>query len=254
MASTNDSRTDLLDRAEALIDAGRERGAPLRLVGSGGFRQLAADPSVHTETFGREMGDIDLVGLSEDSDTIQDLFEEFGYEIDTDLLLAGWGNRYVFYGDDHEVDVFLDEVSMCHTIELADRLTAGENEYALPAADLLLEKAQIIEINEKDLKDLTLLLMETPLTEDETGINRTYITDLLASDWGFYNTVTMNLHKLQHYLDRAPITSEERGRVEQRVEELLAAIESAPKSLRWKARSKVGERVQWYTEVEEKHR
>lgn len=250
----SDIQTDLIERARTIIDAGRERGVELRLVGSGGFRQLASDPAIHTDTFDREMGDIDLVGLSADSDAIQTLFEEFEYEIDKDLLLAGWGNRYVFYGADHEVDVFLDEVSMCHTIAMQDRLTAGPDQYALPPADLLLEKAQIVEINEKDLKDLTLLLMEMELTDDDTGINRSYIAGLLAGDWGFYHTVTTNLHKLQNYLGRAPIDDAERERVESRLEELLTAIETEPKSLRWKARSKLGERKKWYTEVEEKHR
>lgn len=248
------TQTNLIERARAIIDAGRERDVPLRLVGSGGFRQLASDPSVHADTFDREMGDIDLVGRSTDSEEIQELFEEFEYEIDKDLLLAGWGNRYVFYGSDHEVDVFLDDISMCHTIELNGRLTAGADSYALPAADLFLEKAQIVEINEKDLKDMTLLLMETPLTDDDAGIDRTYIADVLARDWGFYHTVTTNMHKLQHYLDRAPVTNEQREVVDERIETLLAAIETEPKSLRWKARSKVGERMKWYTEVEEKHR
>jgi hypothetical protein len=35
------------------------------------------------------------------------------------------------------------------------------------------------------------------------------------------------------------------------VEDLRAAIESAPKSTRWKLRAAVGERQQWYQEPEE---
>jgi hypothetical protein len=35
------------------------------------------------------------------------------------------------------------------------------------------------------------------------------------------------------------------------VEALLRAIEAAPKSLGWKARARVGERVRWYETPEE---
>lgn len=253
MSTMETPSTNLLDRAHELIDTAADRDVDLRLVGSGGFRELT-DASVHRNQFEREMGDIDLVGRSADADAIRELFENFDYEIDKDLLLAGWGNRYVFYGGDHEVDVFLDEISMCHTLDLRDRLTIGPNSYALAPADLLLEKAQIVEINEKDLKDITLLLMELPLTEDDTGVNHAYMADLLAQDWGFYHTVTTNLRKVEHYLDRTPITDDDRTHVTNQLSTLLDHIESEPKSLKWKLRAKIGERVQWYTEVEEKHR
>jgi hypothetical protein len=33
---------------------------------------------------------------------------------------------------------------------------------------------------------------------------------------------------------------------------LLEAIEAAPKSLKWRARARVGERVQWWQDVDER--
>ena len=254
MTSMEKTETDLVEKAQEIIETAAKRDVPLRLVGSIGFRLVTDRPELHAETFDREIGDIDLVGLSRDSEAIQELFKEEGYEIDKDLLMAGWGDRYVFYGPDHEVDVFLDKLNMCHEIGLKDRLTDGSNPYALPSADLLLEKAQIVEINEKDLKDLALILLEEPLTADDNGINEKYIADLLASDWGFYHTVTTNLRKLRDYLDRAPLTEEQQKTVEDQIESLLATIENESKSLSWKARAKVGERVKWYNDVEEKHR
>jgi hypothetical protein len=38
------------------------------------------------------------------------------------------------------------------------------------------------------------------------------------------------------------------------IKELEARIESQPKSLIWKARARIGERVKWYKDVEELQR
>jgi hypothetical protein len=44
------------------------------------------------------------------------------------------------------------------------------------------------------------------------------------------------------------------ARITNNVDELQAALQATPKSLRWKARAAIGERVQWYTVPEEVHR
>lgn len=246
--------TDLVARAQELIAAADDQGAQLRLVGSVGFRLLTDDPQRHAETFDRELGDIDLVGSKGDTEVVREVLEDHGYEIDKDLLLAGWGDRYVFYAEDHEIDVFFGNLSMCHELPLSDRLTIGVNPYTVTPADLLLEKAQIVEITGKDLKDLTLILLECRLTDDETGINGEYVANLLASDWGFFHTVTTNLGKLEAYLDDAPIDNSEEEKVRDRIADLRRIIENEPKTLRWQLRAKIGERLTWYNEVEEKHR
>lgn len=246
--------TNLVTRAQELIAAADNRDVPLRLVGSVAFRLLTDNQQRHAETFDRELGDIDLVGRKEDTEVVREVIEDHSYQIDKDLLLAGWGDRYVFYADDHEIDVFFGDLSMCHELPLSGRLTIGENPYTVTPADLLLEKAQIVEITEKDLKDLTLILLECPLTDDETGVNREHIANLLAIDWGFYHTVSTNLDKLEAYLDSAPIDNSERETVRDRIADLRRTIEEEPKTLRWQLRSMIGERLAWYNEVEEKHR
>jgi hypothetical protein len=40
--------------------------------------------------------------------------------------------------------------------------------------------------------------------------------------------------------------------VGERVDALLAAIEAVPKSVRWRARARVGERLQWWQDVDER--
>jgi hypothetical protein len=66
------------------------------------------------------------------------------------------------------VDVFLGEFKMCHRLDLDDRL--GVDHPALPAADLLLTKLQVLELNRKDVTDVAALLTTHKLDErDEPG-------------------------------------------------------------------------------------
>jgi len=41
-------------------------------------------------------------------------------------------------------------------------------------------------------------------------------------------------------------------RIEQRIPAPLAAVEAAPKTLGWRLRARVGERVQWWQDVDER--
>ena len=85
------------------------------------------------------------------------------------------------------------------------------------------------------------------------------ILSFTSNDWGWWRTVTGNLAVLEHYLDtdftpedvdiggQRPVMFEPRAQLEA----LRAAINDAPKSTRWRLRSRVGERQQWYVEPEE---
>ena len=74
----------------------------------------------------------------------------------------------LFYDTENkrQVDVFVGVFSMCHRLDLDGRL--GEHPTALDAADLLLTKLQIAEINRKDLVDAVRLL----LTHENADIGR----------------------------------------------------------------------------------
>ncbi len=74
----------------------------------------------------------------------------------------------LFYDTENkrQVDVFVGTFSMCHRLDLSGRL--GEHAYSLDAADLLLTKLQIHEINRKDLVDAVRLL----LTHENADIAR----------------------------------------------------------------------------------
>lgn len=59
------------------------------------------------------------------------------------------------------IDIFLDRLEMCHDIDFKGRL---ELDYpTIPLAEMLLEKLQIVQINEKDVKDVIILCASTKL-------------------------------------------------------------------------------------------
>jgi hypothetical protein len=63
------------------------------------------------------------------------------------------------------VDVLVDRFAMCHRLDLRDRLALDTR--TLPLADLLLSKLQVVERNEKDLKDLVALLADHDLDGED---------------------------------------------------------------------------------------
>jgi hypothetical protein len=76
---------------------------------------------------------------------------------------------------------------------------------------------------------------------------------MMRQDWGFYYTFTTNLKLVPEYLGEFPsIRDDQRSLIQDRINKLLDAIETAPKTLGWKMRSKIGTRSRWYQEVSEK--
>ena len=70
-------------------------------------------------------------------------------------------------------------------------------------AELLLEKTQIVQINEKDVKDAIILLLGHEIADDDHDhINVKYIASLLSSDWGLYYTTVTNLDKVKLFASK----------------------------------------------------
>ena len=112
---------------------------------------------------------------------------------------------------------------------------------------------QIVRIDEKAIIDTLMLLLEHPLGDsDNETIDIGRISKLLATDWGFWRTMTMNLEKVSHLgMNYEQLTVDEKQRLKAQVELALARINDEPKSMGWKLRSKVGDRVKWYQEVDD---
>jgi hypothetical protein len=236
-----------------IVDAAKKKGIELRLLGAVAVKiQCPKLRKFHEEVMERHATDLDFIAYSKDRNKTKRLFEELKYApIKTVLPME---NRDLFIESEAvKVDVFYDKLSMCHEIDFTRRL---EVDYpAIAVADIILEKTQIVKINEKDVKDLIILFAEHELgSTDDHAVNSSYITKLLAKDWGFYYTVTENLKLVRdQFLDkwRDPSVQEYLDKVGPRLDALLKQIESEPKSMGWKMRQSIGTKKKWYKDVEE---
>jgi hypothetical protein len=196
----------------------------------------------------REYKDLDFATSKKSSGDLQKLLRDMGYEPHLGFNAMNGRERLLFYDNPNErqVDVFVSSFRMCHEIPLEKRLTVDED--TVPLAELLLTKLQIIELNEKDVRDTVALLLEHEVTDDDRGVNASRVASLCADDWGLWRTISHNLEKLRHHVGNYDVDAET---VSNRVSLILERIEIAPKSRSWRMRAKIGERKRWYELPEE---
>jgi hypothetical protein len=176
-----------------------------------------------------------------------------GYREDREVSIRSEGRRAIFddpAGRTH-LDVFFDELEFCHVIPLAGRLEADRP--TIPLAELLLSKLQIVKLNEKDVVDAVLILLDHELGEgDDDVIDASRIARLCTDDWGLWRTLTMNLEKVRALAASYPQLDEaQRTRVVEATASLKRTIDALPKPLAWRLRDRVGDRRQWWTDVDE---
>jgi hypothetical protein len=248
-----------LDRAafeaegDRLIAAATEAGVTLRLLGALAFQQRCPRYGHLQEALGRHYTDIDLAGYGRDAAGIRKLLTDRGYQEDRGVYVESEGSRFVFERGDNglHLDVFLDKLEFSHTIWWAGRLEVDE--VTIPLAEMLLEKMQIAQINEKDLIDTIIVLLEHPLGDtDGEVINLGHIARLCAADWGLWRTTTMNLEKVARMAQTYPqLNTEEKHRVREQVDSVLTRIDREPKGRKWRWRARIGDRKKWYRDVGE---
>lgn len=225
----------------------------LRLIGALAFRTHCPQYGSIQEALGRQFTDIDFVSYSRHFKDVIRLLTELGYQEDKMVTRLFGEGRLVFHDPTfgRHIDVFLDRLDFCHILPLNGRLEVDFP--TMPLAELLLEKMQIVRLNEKDLIDTIMLLREHPIGEtDQETINAGVISRLTGDDWGLWRTLTGNLASVTEFVDGQPrLADEDRRVVRERLQELRARIDAEPKTRRWKLRSAVGERVKWYKDVEE---
>ena len=234
-----------VEEAARVIEAAEANGVVLRLFGGVSFWFRC--PSAKHPSLQRKYVDVDFMGHSKQSREIKQLFVSLGY-VPRDKFNAMQGYRRLIFNDmanQRRVDVFLDVFEMCHSLNFRDRLEVDTK--TIPLADMLVTKIQIIDVNEKDLKDAVCLFADYDVGKgDKEMINGAYIANLCASDWGVYKTFTMNLDRLLAKLDDFSLEDNIKISVRARVNQLRTTIEEKPKDIRWRMRARVGERMKWY--------
>ena len=243
-----------LDEGCRLTEDAQKQGLVLRVMGPIALHYYFpdyVDLYRRMERLGdRVFTDIDYAAYGKHRGKLVPFFESHGYELEKRAAMISGGERLIFFSNRIPmIDVFFDRLNYNHPIDYRNRLEL--HPYCVSLADLMLQKLQIVQINDKDLKDAMLLLLAGKIGEsDHDSINAKYIAKLMSDDWGFYYTSTQNLGKVKVAMEAVKALSEEqRAVIRAQADRLIEAIESAPKSGRWKSRAKVGTSKLWYNEV-----
>jgi hypothetical protein len=238
-----------------ILKASEDAGILLRVIGSLAFQMHCPQFGYLQAAMGRAYTDIDFGAYSRQTKQVQELFAKLGYGEDREVFIVSEGERAIYEkpGTSLHVDVFYEKLDFCHAIYWKDRLEVDSP--TIPLAELLLEKMQIVQINEKDVIDTIMLLLEHPLGDiDKETINIKRIAGLCANDWGLWRTTTMNLEKVRVLSHGYPqLTDEQKNKVESQVKNTIARLDQETKSFAWRLRARVGDRVKWYKDVDEVH-
>jgi hypothetical protein len=245
LSDSSEILADIVEEGRRVLAAATRENVALRLLGGVAVRLRSAGlpPALQ-----REYKDLDFATTRKASGETQQLLRGLGYEPHTAFNTMNSKERLLFFDDAHgrQVDVFVGSFRMCHEIPLERRLAAHDD--TVPLAELVLTKLQIVQLNEKDVRDAVALLVEHDITDDDAGINGARVAELCADDWGLWRTITRNLESVGGHLASYDV---DRDLVSTRLASLQERIETAPKSRGWKLRDKIGERKRWYELPEE---
>lgn len=242
--------SDPVAEARRLVDAARERGLTARVLGGVAVRMQS--PSNPLPLLTRRLKDIDLVTTRQHGRSVGELLTELGYVGDEMFNVLHGSRRQLHYDQQNarQLDVFVGEFSMCHELPLAERL--DRHAYTVPLAELMLTKLQIVELNERDERDIFTLCYYHDISERlGSGIEADVIAELCANDWGLWRTCRATIERCVNDLSAYELAPTVVSVIEARLSAIWERIEAAPKTRKWKRRSRLGERVRWYQEPEE---
>src|SRR5215510_13972420 len=195
--SPEDPLTDAMRIASGAVEA----GVGLKLLGGLAVRVVCPDYPPRL----RRDQDIDFACLSKERKAVAAHLEQAGCQPDRRFNnLNGDRQMYFTAPSGRPIDVMVDRLTMCHTLDF--RPSFGRLPHTVDVVDLLLSKLQIVELNEKDARDIVQLLSCMPIEPpaDRLGIDSDRFCQVLAADWGWWRTVTGNLGKLPDLLGQNP--------------------------------------------------
>jgi hypothetical protein len=241
---------DPLPEATGLVQGAVQAGLPLCLLGGLGVRVLCPDFPPRL----RPGQDMDLATTGKARRDVAGYLEKSGCTPDKMFnSLNGDRQMYFIAPSGRPVDVMVDRLVMCHTLDLRPSLRTKS--HTLGPADLLLSKLQIVELNAKDAHDITHMLsgVEVDAGGGKPSISTARFGEVLSADWGWWRTCTGSLEKLPKLIEDNPALVPEGALFDplEQAARLLEFANSVPKSSKWKLRARVGDRVKWYELPEE---
>jgi hypothetical protein len=226
------------------VDSASSAGLVLRLLGGVAVCLQAPDDQ---PLLPRKVGDIDVATKRDTKRAATDVLTRAGYSADVHFNAFHGAHRLVFYDEvnGRKLDVFMGDFSMCHVIPIADRLELEP--LTVPLAELMLTKLQIVELTERDQRDIYNLIYHHDIDDLEAG----YIAGLCARDWGLWRTTKATIERCLANMGSYALAPKAASTIAERLKALWKRIEDAPKTTKWKLRNRVGDRVRWYEEPEE---
>lgn len=243
---------DAFEESVAAVREANEGGIPLKLLGGQAVRLLCP----HFPNRARDDQDMDFACVSSKKGDVIDFFVARGFLGDKRFNTLHGDRQMYFTTPDGKtsVDVVMDRLNMCHVLEFRERIDRLPD--TLDVADLLLTKLQVVELNEKDVHDVLHLLsgFEVQPGDEPQAIGMDRVGRVVADDWGWWRTVTMNLDKVAHFAENEHSDLVPEARVFEpaaQARRLREHCDEVSKPMKWKLRAKVGDRVQWYQLPEE---
>src|SRR6266704_226499 len=241
---------DPLPEALALARGAADASLGLKLLGGLAVRVLCPEfpPRLRRDQ------DIDFACVSKQRKKVADHLAAAGCEPDRRFNnLNGDRQMYFTAPSGRPIDVMVDRLSMCHVLDF--RPSFRKLPHTVDVVDLLLSKLQIVELNEKDARDIVQLLSCMPIVPagGGLGIDSDRFCGVLGADWGWWRTVTRNLDRMPGLLAKRPHLAQP-GMPFDPVEQaarLRQLAQTAPKSMKWKVRAGIGDKVRWYELPEE---
>ena len=247
------TEADIELEARRLVSAAWNAGIHARLLG--GLAVAERVPPPVRAVFARECGDIDIVIARRASGSLVGLMAANGYVEDVAFNAMNGRTRLVFADRQRrrDVDVFVEDFEMCHVVPLGLEEAERRGSRTLLLSDLMLTKLQIVRLTDKDVADAVMLLMSYEVTGDDDGaIDGARIASLCARDWGLWRTSTENLARIGTALDGLDAPAAWLADAGRRLGTLSEQVDAEPKSTKWRVRARVGDRMRWYEEPEEK--
>jgi hypothetical protein len=236
---------DPVEEAERIAGRAKTAGVTLRVMG--GVAVALRCPTARVAPLARPYGDIDLATHAAERAAVARLLLELGYQPNAEINLLFGRERMIFFDrvNRRDLDVLVGQLRMCHTIPFADGFERDGT--TLTLACLMLTKLQVVETAEKDFRDMAAILVDHPFGPgDPETIDLARIATLCGADWGLWRTVLdVAAQIVPAVRSFAPDLSGPYDLVAQ-VAALIAALDAAPKTMRWKTRAMIGRRVRWY--------
>jgi hypothetical protein len=249
--NAQDASGDPLPEALELVRFATSSGHKIKILGGLGVRVLCPDFPPRQ----RAGQDIDFACLGKGRRQLAEQLERAGCEPDKRFNnLNGDRQMYFTAPSGRPIDVMVDRLTMCHVLDFRPSFSTASP--TLDAADLLLSKLQIVELNAKDAHDIFHLLSGVPVAPGNPGqpsIDPDRFGSVLATDWGWWRTVTGSLDKLPGLLAETPALAPPRPRFDAlaQAKQLREIADTTPKGTKWKLRARVGDKVRWYELPEE---